>query len=171
MSSQKKSPSRASSKSPVPKLDEKKPARSKSPPPSQEGKTKPKERAPSPASSSPPSSPSEDVPVSPGRGRKLSVNANGKTDWACIDMKTIPAEVMEKVKTWKVKNVAVLHGDGRSKFNTSKIHRFTPPEPIDRALNWLIAQKAEEASLLFTNDSALVFSESKFKEFEDLSDD
>lgn len=95
---------------------------------------------------------------------------------APIEISSIPEDVMKRVHDRKVKDVAILHGDKTkvvaddTKFGTSKIHHFARPASISDALNWLHEKNAEDATLVFENESSLTFLGSKFSAFDDMDD-
>eukprot|EP01119_Soliformovum_irregulare_P009832 TRINITY_DN2369_c1_g1_i1.p1 TRINITY_DN2369_c1_g1~~TRINITY_DN2369_c1_g1_i1.p1 ORF type:complete len:199 (-),score=68.22 TRINITY_DN2369_c1_g1_i1:115-711(-) len=82
---------------------------------------------------------------------------------------SIPDEVKEKTKDWKVKNAAILKSATIQE--TSKVHPFNPPVDLSVALDWVASNGGQDAALIFTDESSIRFTAAKFEEFEDMSDD
>jgi len=82
---------------------------------------------------------------------------------------SIPHDVMEKVKTWKVRQAAIQHGKGGKA--TSKTHPFKPPASVQEALDFLKSQNVKSCTLVFVNNSAMGFADGKYTDFDDFAED
>jgi len=88
--------------------------------------------------------------------------------YPAISPDSIPADVIAKVKTWKVRQAAMHGGKGKT---TSKTHPFKPPASFQEALDFLKSQSVKSATLIFTNNSAIGFADGKYMEFDNFEDE
>jgi len=83
-------------------------------------------------------------------------------------LETIPADVVDKVKNWKVRSAAMHGGKGKT---TSKTHPFRPPASFQEAIDFLKSQSVKSCTIVFTNNSALGFADGKYVDFDNFEDD
>jgi len=83
-------------------------------------------------------------------------------------LETIPPEVLEKIKGWKVRQAALHGGTGKT---TSKTHPFKPPATFQEAMDFLKSQSVKSCTLVFTNSSAIGFADGKYLDFDNFEDD
>jgi hypothetical protein len=88
--------------------------------------------------------------------------------YPAISPESIPADVIAKVKTWKVRQAAMHGGKGKT---TSKTHPFKPPASFQEALDFLKSQSVKSCTLIFTNNSAIGFADGKYMEFDNFEEE
>jgi len=88
--------------------------------------------------------------------------------YPAISPDSIPADVLAKVKPWRVRQAAMHGGKGKT---TSKTHPFKPPASFQEAMDFLKSQSVKSATLIFTNNSAIGFADGKYMEFDNFEDE
>jgi len=76
-----------------------------------------------------------------------------------IQRMKIPAEILEKVSSWKVRQVC---NSGGEMLQTSKMHHFLPPKTIGDAANWILDSKffhsnSGDGMIMFENFTIMQF--------------
>jgi len=82
---------------------------------------------------------------------------------------SIPKDVYDKVKDWKVKFAFITKGTNL--MSTSKQHKFKQPAILDSAIRFLAESGVKDSTLVFENDSSLIFSAGAYDDLDIFDDD
>ncbi|KAM9950754.1 hypothetical protein ACTFIT_012031 [Dictyostelium discoideum] len=81
--------------------------------------------------------------------------------------KSIPNDILEKIKDFKVKYAFITRGTTSiSKISTSKQKIFKTPVSLEFAIQFLAESSVNDSTLVFTNEDSLIFAGGVFLDLE-----